>query len=156
MIDRDGLHVSVSQVKTYLRCPRQYELKYLRGEAPAFVPEPLALRAAVHAALAAFYLGVQEQKQHPPLEEILTAFRDAWERFVEGDLPIVGGDGDAVQRGTNMLAAFYRVAVAAIGPAGRPRRPGCHAPSRLNDPASRRASRREARGGLRPCHARRA
>lgn len=113
MINRDGLHVSVSQVKTYLRCPRQYELKYLRGEAPAFVPEPLALGSAVHAGLAAFYLGVQEQKQHPPLEEVLTAFRDTWSRFVDGGLPIVGGDGDGVQKGVNMLAAFYRVAAAA-------------------------------------------
>ena len=116
MIDREGLHVSVSQVKTYLRCPRQYELKYIRGEAPAFVPEPLALGSAVHAGLAAFYLGVQEQKQPPPLEEMLAAFRETWGRFVDGDLPIVGADGDAVQKGTNMLAVFYRTASAAPPP----------------------------------------
>ena len=27
----DGLYVSVSQLKTWLMCPRKYELKYIRG-----------------------------------------------------------------------------------------------------------------------------
>ena len=32
------LIVSVSQVKTWLMCPRKYELRYVRGLPPAFVP----------------------------------------------------------------------------------------------------------------------
>jgi hypothetical protein len=27
----EGLYISVSQLKCYLRCPRQYELKYVKG-----------------------------------------------------------------------------------------------------------------------------
>ena len=34
----DGLHTSISQMKCFLRCPRQYELKYKLGIQPAFVP----------------------------------------------------------------------------------------------------------------------
>ena len=51
----DGLYVSVSQVKTWLMCPRKYELKYIRGVAPAFVPVNLAFGSAFHEALAGYY-----------------------------------------------------------------------------------------------------
>ena len=49
----DALHVSVSQVKTWLRCPRQYELRYVRGAEPEVVPTALAFGSAFHGALAA-------------------------------------------------------------------------------------------------------
>lgn len=51
----DGLYTSVSQMKCWLRCPRQFELKYVRGVEPAFVPVNLAFGSAIHEALAAHY-----------------------------------------------------------------------------------------------------
>ena len=42
----DGLHTSISQMKCFLRCPRQYELKYKLGIQPAFMPVPFAFGSA--------------------------------------------------------------------------------------------------------------
>ena len=108
----DGLYVSVSQVKCWLRCPRQFELKYVRGAAPAFVPVALAFGTAVHEALAAFYLELKSAGFPLRLDLVLDVFRATWSRAVEGGVPLQDDeDGDdprtMVDRGVSVLNAFY-------------------------------------------------
>ncbi|MBS2031597.1 MAG: PD-(D/E)XK nuclease family protein [Deltaproteobacteria bacterium] len=116
-ISRATLAVSVSQVKAYLLCPRRYELKYVRGEQPAFVPVPLAFGSAFHEALALFY-GRQMTHPTPPcVEELIEVFATAWSKFEDGDLPLGGEEDDVVaedhlDKGAAMLRAFHAHAAA--------------------------------------------
>lgn len=112
----EGLYTSVSQMKCWLRCPRQFELKYVRGISPSFVPVNLAFGSAIHSALGAFY---EEQKlSGTPLRRdlVLDVFREAWRRQAEGNIPLQvdeeeGSDpGALVDRGVSMLHAFHESA----------------------------------------------
>src|SRR3954469_2891422 len=104
------LIVSVSQVKTWLMCPRKYELRYIRGEPPAFIPVALAFGTAFHSALGRFYSGVKAQDT-PPLDLVIQTFRDSWQVQLEGRVPLQLDDDEdlagIVDLAARMLAAFY-------------------------------------------------
>ena len=68
---REGLHVSVSQIKCYLRCPRQYWFRYVIGAEPEFMPANLVLGSAVHEGLAAFYRSVMTRSESPEFDVCL-------------------------------------------------------------------------------------
>lgn len=108
----DGLYTSVSQVKCYLRCPRQFELRYIRGEAPAFVPVPLAFGTAFHAALAAFYGEVKASGSPLRRDLVLDTFRSEWARALDGPVPLqVDEEEDSstdavIDKGISMLHTF--------------------------------------------------
>jgi CRISPR/Cas system-associated exonuclease Cas4 (RecB family) len=108
----DGLYTSVSQVKCYLRCPRQFELRYIRGDAPAFVPVPLAFGSAFHAALAAFYGEVKASASPLKRDLMIDVFRAEWSRALDGPIPLQIDEEDdtstdlVVDKGVSMLHAF--------------------------------------------------
>jgi CRISPR/Cas system-associated exonuclease Cas4 (RecB family) len=106
----DGLYVSVSQVKTWLMCPRKYELKYIRGVAPAFVPVNLAFGSAFHEALAGYYNEIKVTGAPLRRDLVLDTFRAAWAKAAEGDVPLQADeDGDLgamIDKGVSMLHAF--------------------------------------------------
>jgi len=110
----DGLYVSVSQIKTWLMCPRKYELKYVRGVAPAFVPVNLAFGSAVHAAFAAYYNEIKVSGVPLRRDLVLDTFRAAWAKAAEGDVPLQadedGDPGVMIDKGVSMLHAFYEQA----------------------------------------------
>jgi CRISPR/Cas system-associated exonuclease Cas4 (RecB family) len=107
----DGVYVSVSQLKTYLRCARQFELKYVRGISPAFVPVPLAFGSAFHEALAAYYSELKLACEVLRRDLLLDVFRSAWERASSGPVPLQDDEedqvGGIVDKGVSMLHAFY-------------------------------------------------
>ncbi|WP_242370609.1 PD-(D/E)XK nuclease family protein [Anaeromyxobacter sp. SG26] len=117
---RDGLHVSISQIKAYIRCSRAYQLRYVIGVKPAFKPKALALGTSYHAAVARFYVAVKEDGAPPPLPLICDTFRDGWQREVDGDVPLqadedeTDDDGALVDKGIALVGAFYDMAVASV------------------------------------------
>jgi ATP-dependent helicase/DNAse subunit B len=66
--DEDGLTVSISQLKEFTICPRRYQLHRVLGVEPAFVPVPLALGSATHAAMGAMYTSIHERAEVPAVE----------------------------------------------------------------------------------------
>jgi CRISPR/Cas system-associated exonuclease Cas4 (RecB family) len=108
---REGLHVSVSQLKTYVMCPRKFEYSYVTGTEPEFLPVSLAFGSAFHAALAAFYGEIKTKGTLPPLEEVQEVFRGAWEVSVQGDVPLqVDEEEEAsnpMDKGMVVVGAFY-------------------------------------------------
>ncbi|HEY0839819.1 MAG TPA: PD-(D/E)XK nuclease family protein, partial [Vulgatibacter sp.] len=117
---RQGLHVSVSQIKGYLRCPRQYELRYVQGAEPAFVPVPLAFGSAFHEALGFYYGSVKAKGIAPSREETAQVFADAWAAALRGPVPLQNGEdegtADQLDKGVAMLAAFHEHASATTMP----------------------------------------
>jgi CRISPR/Cas system-associated exonuclease Cas4 (RecB family) len=99
-------------VKCYLRCPRQFELRYIRGEAPAFLPVPLAFGSAFHAALAAFYGEVKTSGSPLKRDLMLDVFRAEWARALDGPIPLQVDEEDdtstdlVVDKGISMLHTF--------------------------------------------------
>lgn len=107
ILDNDVLHVSVSQLKTWLRCPRQYEFKYVRGVEPERVPLALVFGSAFHAALAVHY-GEKQAGRALPLDGLMSMFNTVWEEHRARGVPISAGENDAnpVDLCRRMLAAF--------------------------------------------------
>ncbi len=106
-----GLYTSVSQMKCWLRCPRQFELKYVRGVAPAFVPVNLAFGSAIHEALAGHYQEIKTTGSPLRRDLVLDVFRSAWEKAAQGDVPLQSDeDGEdprqMIDKGVSMLHAF--------------------------------------------------
>ena len=114
----DGLYTSVSQVKCYLRCPRQFELKYVRGVAAAFVPVPLAFGSAFHSALAAFYGEVKASGSPLKRDLVLDVFRSEWARALDGPVPLLVDEEEdttnIVDKGISMLHTFAAHAEGAL------------------------------------------
>ena len=103
---RDGLHVSVSQIKCYLRCPRQYQMRYVLGAEPEFMPANLVLGSAVHEGLAAFYRSVMTTSESPEFDVCMAAFHATLVGFRKNSLPIKDGDKIEAQ-GEALLKVFY-------------------------------------------------
>jgi CRISPR/Cas system-associated exonuclease Cas4 (RecB family) len=104
---REDLHVSVSQVKTYLRCPRQYQMRYVLGAEPEFVPRNLVLGSAVHEGLAAYYRSVMETSESPEQDVGLAALHATLEAAKKNRVPLEEGGEDLEAVGTALLRVFY-------------------------------------------------
>jgi hypothetical protein len=108
----DGLHTSISQMKCFLRCPRQYELKYKLGIQPAFMPVAFAF-GLFHGAAATLYGELKSTGKLPPREMVVDTFRDAWSRASEGPLPLQDDEDEPVDtgavtdKGISMLDVFH-------------------------------------------------
>lgn len=117
---RDGLHLSVSQLRTYLRCGRAYELRYVMGAKPAFTSVSLAFGTSFHAAVGRFYLALKEEGVPAPLQLVTETFRDAWQREVEADVPLQADEdepadqGQVLDKATEMLGIFHDHAVKSL------------------------------------------
>jgi CRISPR/Cas system-associated exonuclease Cas4 (RecB family) len=121
-VDSEDIHISVSQIKSYLLCSRAFDFRYRLGATPEHVPVPMAFGLAIHAALAAHYEGIRLTGSPPSYEEVTQVFRDAWAAAVAGPIPLqasnddeVDDDGAHVDKGIAMLTAF-RVHAATVGP----------------------------------------
>lgn len=114
----EGLFVSVSQLKTYLRCPRQYELRYVLGEPQERVAAALVLGTAVHAALASYYTALRDGGA-PPLEAVLDVYGGAWVAAQPPDVPVLTDDDEPLavleQLGRRMLQVFHAQAIRLTG-----------------------------------------
>jgi CRISPR/Cas system-associated exonuclease Cas4 (RecB family) len=102
------LHVSVSQLKTWMLCPRRYEWRYVRGFEEEFTPLPLVFGSAFHAALAAFYTAARAGRA-APVDELIEVFEADWARRVESGPPLEGGGADdsVIDQAALMLTAFH-------------------------------------------------
>lgn len=103
------LHISVSQVRGYLRCSRQFQLSRVRGVEPAFVPSALAFGSAIHEGLALYYR--EHMAGHvPALTQVVEVFTAAWQRAAQGPVLLRLDEDESWdllrQKGTEMLTVF--------------------------------------------------
>ena len=111
---REHLHVSYSQIRTFLICPARHQHQYLLGTEPSHRPVALVFGGAIHAALAAFYGHVKAKGEAMPLEALQDAFRGRWETEMDRPVPIVFDEkkdaGAIVDQGVDMLRVFHEQA----------------------------------------------
>jgi putative RecB family exonuclease len=73
------LHISKTQLTTYLQCPRRFWFQYVIGQPWEFAPATLAFGSAIHDAVAWFYESVTEGITPSP-DHVRARFRDRWIR----------------------------------------------------------------------------
>jgi putative RecB family exonuclease len=103
-------HLSVSQLKTFLQCPKKYTLQYVARAEPAFRPIALAFGTAWHETIGAHLLP-QVKDQYLSREELRALFRDVLTEEVSKEGPPVLFEdeedlGQTVDLGLRMLDAF--------------------------------------------------
>jgi putative RecB family exonuclease len=107
---RDQPHVSFSAVSSYLKCPRSYEMRYVRRAPAETRPGSLVFGSAIHEALATFYDALREGKAAPGPEAMGDAFRASWARQLAGDVPVLFDEKDTAasmaEAGVRLLACF--------------------------------------------------
>lgn len=103
----EGLYFSVTQLKSWLMCPRKYEYRYVRGVEPELVPMNLAFGLAWHEALAHHYSWLKLESPLPA-EEVKQRFVDSLIATSEGPVPLENDEDGmsldaAIEKGRQML-----------------------------------------------------
>ncbi|NWG03593.1 MAG: PD-(D/E)XK nuclease family protein [Syntrophaceae bacterium] len=74
------IHISYSQLKTYLTCPQKYEFQYVMGLPWEFIPEYFPFGKAIHEAAKIFYRTLKETGRRPTLEDTTEHFKACWDK----------------------------------------------------------------------------
>lgn len=100
-------HISVSQLNMWLRCPKQYEFRYLDGLILA--PKGAMARGkACHAAWEADHRHKMVAKENLPLEAVLDAYSDSFEQaMTEVDLGKDEVKGDIKDQGVILTQVYH-------------------------------------------------
>jgi CRISPR/Cas system-associated exonuclease Cas4 (RecB family) len=99
-------HFSISQLKTFLQCPRKYRFHYVDRLEPEFRPIALAFGTAFHVAV-----GYRLLQPSTARDELHTIFRDSLMAEVKADgIPVLFEDeedlGQTIDLGIRMLDVF--------------------------------------------------
>jgi putative RecB family exonuclease len=110
---KSELHISQSQIFTYLNCSLRYFLNYVRGLPPECISIALFFGSAIHAAIEMYYRSLKNSGHAEPLEAIIGRFEDCLGLDLDhADVPILfkkdmpDRDG-AMAMGKAILKAFY-------------------------------------------------
>src|ERR1039457_5494706 len=109
-------HLSVSQIKMYLRCPLQYRYRYIDG---IKIPPTgsLLLGKSNHSALEGNYRQKIESKQDLPMEQVSDMFADSWESQVkETVFQEDEKSGETKDDGVNLIIAYHNQVAPSIQP----------------------------------------
>jgi hypothetical protein len=90
-------YLSVSQVEQYLKCPKQYEFRYVNGiKSPPGIA--MVQGSTVHKGLEAGYKYMKKNKIVPPLEMILDEYSGEFTKNLTGDIVLGEGETEAATR----------------------------------------------------------
>ena len=110
---QSALHVSHSQIFTYLACSLKYRFQYVEQRSQERVSIALPFGSAIHSAIERYYLSIKDKGVVEPLETIQEVFADSLTADLEKrDVPILykkeTPDRDAaIEMGKGLLKAFY-------------------------------------------------
>jgi CRISPR/Cas system-associated exonuclease Cas4 (RecB family) len=104
-------HTSISQLKSYIQCPRKFYLQYIKGVAPAFRPLALVFGSAWNETIAE-HLTRSRPERPVPVEELRAHLHDGLIRGVDrDDVPVLFEDeeqdiGAVIDVAMRMLDVF--------------------------------------------------
>lgn len=111
-------HVSHSQISMFLRCPRQWEFRYVKGlKMPP--SGALILGSSYHKALEANFAQKVESEIDLGLEDVLDAFSDHWETRLEQEKDIQWEDlkpGVLKDQGISIVTLYHQQEAPQIQP----------------------------------------
>jgi putative RecB family exonuclease len=110
---RDELHISHSQIFTYLSCSLKYQFQYVEQRPQERISLALPFGKAIHAGIERYYRGIMESGVPAELEDISTLFEETLTLELENtSAPIIfkpeaEDAGSAIALGRSMLKAFH-------------------------------------------------
>ena len=110
---REGLHISYSQITQYMICPLKFQLQYVQGLQPEYIPAALPFGSAIHHSIAVLYKQLQATHQPPSKSYIQDIFVDRWEwqqknEKVEVKFKSGKESWDSLKdMGAKMISAYY-------------------------------------------------
>ena len=104
------VHISYSQVRTYLTCPQRFEFQYVRGMPWEFIPDYLPFGRSIHEAVTVFYRTMKETGQMVPSYELIDHFKESWDRESQGNIRFKENQNrDSLrEKGVRMLKVSYQ------------------------------------------------
>jgi len=106
---RKELHVSKSQIRTFLMCPQKYCYQYVYGKEWESKPVALAFGSAVHEAVADFYISLANEGNPLSVRELQDSFINGWTLASKGDVPLDyngKSEDELLDLGKRMLEVF--------------------------------------------------
>ena len=111
------LHISYSQLSTFLLCPMKYAHNYVWGTPQESKPVALILGRAVHKAAQVFYNRLKQANNFPAVDEICDTFKADFDEGVKHtDVEITFKDGETVQTVRDQGLEFVRLFHSQIRP----------------------------------------
>ena len=108
---RESLHVSYSQIRSFMICPAKYAHNYILGTEPSHRPVNMVLGGAVHHSLANHYDHIMEKGTKPEEEALLSWFRDRWDEEMDRPIPVLfdekKDEGAILDAGIDLLRTFH-------------------------------------------------
>jgi len=107
------LHISYSQIFTYLACSLKYKFQYVEQRPHEQVSIPLPMGSAIHSAIERYYRSLKENGVPDPLWQIQDLFADSLNADLgQREVPIVykkqtPDRQSAIDMGKRLLKAFY-------------------------------------------------
>jgi putative RecB family exonuclease len=107
------LHISHSQVSTYLNCSLKYYFSYVEGRLPEQRPAALGFGSAVHAAIGRYYKSLKENGKPEPLSVLQDVFSDYWAfESEDSGIPMAYKEGSnresMLQDGQHLVKVFHQ------------------------------------------------
>ena len=75
---KENLHISHSQITTYLNCPLRYMFTYVQGLKPKHINAALPFGRGIHKSLEYFYRTCMEKNEAPDVRILEELFADAF------------------------------------------------------------------------------
>ncbi len=112
-------HVSHSQLSMFLRCPRQWEYRYVEG---IKIPPsgPLIVGSVYHSALEGNFRQKVDSMEDLPLSDCLDLYSDAWENRLRGEELIIWEDtepGECKDQGAGLVEEYIVSTSPSVQPA---------------------------------------
>ena len=103
------LHISNSQLKTFLTCSQKHYFQYVRGMPWEFIPDYFPFGGAIHAAAKAFYRALKDTGIRISQDDLIGHFIKSWDQESQKDIRYQKDQNRDTLRdkGAEMLKAFY-------------------------------------------------
>jgi len=104
------LHISYTQLNTYLKCPQKYEFQYVKALPWEFVPEYFPFGRAIHEVAKLFYRTLKETGQRIPLADLTQHFKATWDKETQANnirYKEKQNRDTAREKGVQLVKVFY-------------------------------------------------
>ena len=105
------LHISHSQLDTFLNCPRKYRYQYVLGAPWEHLPASLAFGRAIHAAIAHYYRHVKHFGEPLPLGVLKGCFHGEFKEALSQGPEVLYKEGESErslrEKGEALLEVFH-------------------------------------------------
>jgi len=110
---KEDLHVSYSQIFTYLHCPLKYHFHYVQAIPPERIGVALPFGSAIHTALEVFYRTHMEKREIAKVKKLEEMFADTFTNaLLSSEVPVIHKEGETkdglIETGKTMLRAFSK------------------------------------------------